>query len=75
MILYKYRTTPRPTFYHGLGPVFVNLDELLGLDRHLLGNIAPHENGLEARPQQLHFDPQFQAVRRITQLVQLILWI
>lgn len=34
------------TFAHGLGPVLVDLDELLGLNRHLLGDVPPHEDGL-----------------------------
>lgn len=62
------------TFYHVLRPVLVDLSELFRLDGHLLGDVPSHEHGFETRPQQLHLHPQLKVVRRIAQLVQLVLF-
>lgn len=61
------------TFGHCLCPILVNFYEFLGLDRHLLRDISPHEDGLQTGPQELHLNPQLQAVSSIAELVELVL--
>lgn len=57
------------TLNHGLGPVFVDFDELFRLEGHLLSDVPTHEDRLEARPEQLHFHPKLETIRGVAQFV------
>ena len=52
---------------HYLGPVLVDLGELLRLLRKLLGDVAAGEDGLQGAPHHLHLDPALEGVRRLGQ--------